>query len=218
MRTVTQTVRQILFESELPLEAMREGVLNFSAYAAQIHPKVEELTWKSVRIGTITVALTRIAKELATVDPIRPQVTIDDLKIKYPLVDISFEKTAVALEKLSTIAGILDNDAKKVFVTTEGMSEITIVASAKLAQTIQTHFGIPPKATFTDLVGVSVGFDPKYLAVANTLYALISAVASKRINIIELISTHTELMFVIQQEDREKCVAALQQHFSPSTS
>jgi aspartokinase len=214
MRTVTQIVRQIVTESEVPLEAIREEILNFSAYAKQIHPAVEKLTWKSVKVGTITVALTRIAKELPNTPPLRPQITIDDLKIKYPLVDISFEKTAHALERLSTIAGILESDAKKVFVTTEGMSEISIVASAKLSETIQNHFGIAPKAIFIDLVGISVGFDPKYLDIPNTLYTLISAVASQRINIIELISTHTELMFVIRHEDREKCLEVLQRHFS----
>lgn len=214
MLTVTDAVREILFSSDIPLEAMRSGILNFSSYAKQIRPQVEISTWKAVKHGTIVVALTRIATELGSIPPLRPEVKIDDLQIKFPLADISYEKTDDILEKLSKLQEVLPLTSKKVFVMTEGSSEITIIASEDLCEAIRIHFEVKPKSEFRSLVGLTVSFDQKYLSVQNTIYTLTSSVAAKRINIIELVSTHSELMFVIEEKDRKECVEALQSHFT----
>jgi aspartokinase len=214
MLTVTDSVRRILFSQDTPLEAMRSGILNFTAYAVQIKSEVEKETWKQVKLGTIVVALTRIAQELGEIATLRPNVRIDDLKIKYPLIDISYEKTDAVVNKLLGLQEVLSVTSRNVFVMTEGASEVTIIASAELKETIKAHFEVTPKALFEDLVGITVSFDPKYLAIQNTLYSLTSAVASKRINIIELVSTYTEIMFVIEEKDRSECVEALQHHFT----
>ncbi len=218
MLTVTDAVRKILFSSDVPLEAMRSGILNFSAYAQSIHSQVEKMTWKTVKLGTIVVALTRIATTLEQVPTLRPQVKIDDLKIKFPLVDVSYEKTDALVQKLSKLQAALDITTKKVFVVTEGSSEITIIASQELHDAILSHFSVKPKGDFKDLVGITVSFDQHYLSVQNVIYALTSSVASKRINIIELISTYSELMFVIEEKDRQECVEALQEHFVQLTA
>lgn len=214
MLTVTDAVRKILFSQDTPLEAMRSGILNFTAYAVQIKSAVEKETWKQVKLGTIVVALTRIAQELKEVATLRPNVRIDDLKIKYPLIDISYEKTEAVVNKLLGLQEVLSVTSRNVFVMTEGASEVTIIASEELKETIKSHFEVPPKALFDNLVGITVSFDPKYLAIQNTLYSLTSAVASRRINIIELVSTYTEIMFVIEEKDRSECVEALQHHFT----
>lgn len=214
MKTVTDSVRSILFSSDTALEAMRSGILNLSAYACVIKPMVEKETWKQVKAGTITVALSRIAAQLQTVEPLRPAVTISDLSIQSDLSDISFEKTEKLLELLPQLQTALHHKRRGVFVQTIGMSEVTFITSAELKDVLLQTIHEEPKSMYEGLVGITVGFDTKYLSLPNVIYSLISTVASKRINIIEIVSTYTELMFVVEAKDREECVRTLEKHFT----
>lgn len=214
MRTVTDTVRTMILESDIELETLRLGELNLSAYADRIRPTVEEQTWKTVERGTIVVALSRIAKEVVSLGSLRPPIVIDDIKIQSPLCDITYEKTAHTIQSALTLQSQLTLGEKTIFVMTQGMSEITIVASARLGGEIKDHFKVQPKAEFDSLAGISVGFSPKYLGIPNAMYTLCSSIASKRINIIEMISTYTELMFVVKDQDKHSVIAVLERFFA----
>lgn len=212
MRTVSSIVSSILSEDDMATQAISLGVLNLSAYATKILPLVEEKAWKPVQKGTIVVALARIASN-QELPALRPQVIIDDLKIKSPLCDITYEKTEENSESVQTLRGALPIVSRSVFAMTEGMSEITIVASQELLPAIQEHFGVKPKSLFPSVTGISVGFSKEYLSIPNAIYTIMNSVAVKHINIIEIISTYTELMFVLEDKDREACVNALEKHF-----
>ncbi|MBP9700552.1 hypothetical protein KBD71_04700 [Candidatus Woesebacteria bacterium] len=217
MRTITQAVREILLSSDVAQEALSLQILNLSAYAKHIQPEVEKLTWKEVKPGTITVALFRLQSEFGKLSLLRPQVKIDTLSIQTDLVDLSFEKTEVLLSRIPTLHTTLLHTPRTVFVQTVGMHEVTYIASRGLQDGIISHLGQPVKCIHENLVGISMGFDDSYLLVPNTIYTLISSVASKRINIIEIVSTLTELMVVVDQKDREACVKALEPHFQPTS-
>ncbi|HSW89649.1 MAG TPA: hypothetical protein VLH19_02125, partial [Patescibacteria group bacterium] len=111
------------------------------------------------------------------------------------------------------ISSLLSNVSKKNLVISEGIDEITIIAAQELQDDIKAHFSALPKNVFTDLVGICVRFPSEYIEVPNALFSLISGVSLQRINIIELVSTYTQLMIVVRQEDRERTVGALQKFF-----
>ncbi len=213
MRTITQAVREIVSSSDVAQEALTSQILNLSAYAKRIQPEVEKLTWKEVKPGTIAVALFRLQEEFTTQPKLRPMVLIENLSIQTDLVDVSFEKTEQLLAKIPSLHATLVHTPRTVFVETVGMHEVTFIASKSLKEGILAHLGLPTKSSYEGLVGISLGFDSQYLSVPNTIYTLISSVASKRINIVEIVSTYTELMIVVDQKDRETCVKALEPHF-----
>jgi hypothetical protein len=47
MRTISDSVRQIVYQSEGIMTALRAGHLNMSSYAKTIHGDIEEATQKS---------------------------------------------------------------------------------------------------------------------------------------------------------------------------
>ena len=67
-----------------------------------------------------------------------------------------------------------------------------------------------PKALITDLVSITVRFDDVYIWIPNVTYALVRQFALSRINIVEIISTYTELTFMVRQNDLERAFAILQ--------
>jgi len=50
--------------------------------------------------------------------------------------------------------------------------------------------------------------------VPNVFYVLFSALAAKRIVILEVVSTFTEITFLVKRDDMEQTLAALNTYFS----
>lgn len=210
MITITDATRSTLFEDDIALQAMHAGLLNLSAYAERILHVVEEKTIKEVKKGTIVVALTRIAKEVDGSASLRPQVTLDDLSIKSPLCDISFHKTKANRRKLANLYKSVEVDENAFFTVTQSLSEITIILPQSLLTNILNHFNDEPKAVYKDRVGITVRFPKEYLLVPNVLYTIQAALAIHKINFTEVISTYTEFSFIINKEDLEIAIRALQ--------
>jgi aspartokinase len=210
MITITDVTRSILLEDDIALQAMHTGLLNLSAYAKRILPVLEEKTFKEVKKGTIVVALARIAHEIEGSASLRPQIILDDLSIKSPLCDISFNKTELTRGKLTNLYQNIEINENAFFTLTQSISEITIIAPQSLLNDILTHFNEEPKAVYRDRVGITVRFSKEYLSVPNVLYTIQAALAVRKINFTEVISTYTEFSFIINKEDLEIATQALQ--------
>lgn len=212
MIKVSDIVLELLMEDNLAREAYLLGILNLSAYAEHIQEEVEERTLKPIRKGTIIVALSRIDKKLLQQDPLQPKVVINNICVKSALCEITYEKTTSNLNKLAHL-----NTAwigkREFFALTEGLAEITIICPKEASVTIMKHFGSTPKVEFEKLVAVTVRFSADYLNVPNTIFTLMASLAAQRINIIEVVSTFTEISFIVRQEELEKSIAALNKHF-----
>ena len=214
MITVYEIVHQLLKEDDIALEAARRGILNLSSYAKLIKAAVEEKTLKEVRLGTIVVALSRcIPRVIAQVPPLIPSLCVQDISIRAPLFEISFEKTSAVLKKVSTLSHIWLNQG--FFTLTEGLGEVTIISDAVLRSEIKAHFNTRPKGEYTDLVGITVRFDEQeYLEIPNAIFSLINALSVKRVNVIEVVSTYTEISFIVRSKEMDVAIEALKPFFT----
>lgn len=218
MRSVSSAVEVVITQDTIALEAIMRGVLNLSAYAEEIQPEIEKITWKEVKKGTIVVALSRFIKEMhnnVVSSSIRPYVYVDDISIRSPLCNISFEKTKKAQEATKKILeSTMYLKENSFFTITEGVSEITLIVPQKICNTIlnvylQPMYNLQPKAVYRNLVGISVKFSEKYLSVPNVVYTLLGKLAVDKINVIEVVSTYTELAIIVEEKYTEQAVLAL---------
>jgi aspartokinase len=212
MINISEKLKELLENDEIALEATKAGFLNFSAYATSIHKELEKKCKKSIKHSTIVVSLTRIAKTLKKEAELKPTVYIEDLSIKSPLYELTYEKTRENTLKLSSLNNLLTSH-NDFFIITQGIDEVTIICSKKPMEIIKGHFTDEPKSFYKGLVAVTVKFSEEYLTTPNVIYGFISAVAVKRINVIEIISTYTELTFILKNEDMNKAVEVFEQFF-----
>lgn len=211
MIKIIDTVFELLSASPVALEALRANVLNLSAYAEQIHGQVEAKTFKPVKKATIVVALSRLAKKVDGIPPLQPPISLHELSIKTPLVDITYDKTEISSGTLRSLPQKISQASFLTF--TEGINEVTIIASEDAKEKILGHFQTKPKAVFVDLVGVSSTFSEADLFQPNIIYGILAILAGKRINIVEIVSTYTELTIIIEKNDLEKTVQVLRGFF-----
>lgn len=211
MIKISNVVREIIQEDLVATEAIRLGILNLSAYASQIKHEVEARTLKEVKNSSIVVALSRLEIEQISSGTISPYVPIRNISVKGSLAELTYEKTESSLADLSIIDTSLLR-SREFFAITEGLVEITIVCPREKIPRIEAHFSTLAKSKIDKLVAITVRFPPEFLSIPNAIYTLVSALAIKRINLVEVISTYTELSFIVQQENLEITLASLHRY------
>ncbi len=214
MVTVAKAVSEIIKTDELGLEAFRAGILNLSAYAEKIQKRVEAITFKQVKKGTITVALSRTTKGLPTV-PLHSQLIVSNIAVKSSLSALTFDKTPEVYRKISILNPfiLLLHD---LFAVVEGPSEVTIVYSERSNETILNHFATKPKAEYDNLAAITVQIPKKLADTPNVVYSFLSVLAVKRIHVIQIVTTFAETSFIIKKEDMEESLKSLNTFYEKS--
>jgi hypothetical protein len=207
MIKIQPIVREIILEEVEAYAALTNGYMNMSSYAYRIRPAVEALTKKQVTVNGLVVALSRLRKEFKKEKPLVQEVDITNITTKLPLSEIVYENTDTAILKLESFHKKIRITREDFFTTTVSTTELNIICSSSVTDKVLRHFNTKPKFKTYGLAAIGISFNPKHLDVPNTMFSLILVTAKARINIIELVSTYTELIFVVAEKDFGKTVA-----------
>jgi hypothetical protein len=200
-------VRDIVLEEMEALFALTNGYMNMSSYAHRIKPAVEIQTKKQVTITSLVVSLSRLRKEFKKERPLIQDVPIKNITTKLPLSEMVYENNIKFLEKFESLHKKISVTREDFFIATIGTHEVNIIASSNLATKIMRHFETKPKIINHNLTAIGISLDPEVFEKPNIFFSLLSVTARARINIEELISTSTELIFVVAEKDFGKTVA-----------
>lgn len=199
-------VREVLLGEMEALFALTNGYMNMSSYAHRIKPRVEEMTRKPVTITSLVVALSRLRKELKKEKPLIQDVPITNITTKLPLTELAYENTSEFIENLEALHKNINLSQDDFFTITMGTSEIDVICSANLENKILKYLKIKPKYINHNFAAVGISFDSKVFGMPNVFFSLLAVTARARINIEELISTPTELIFIVAEKDFAKTV------------
>jgi len=206
MLKIAEMVREEVMGDEAAGIALDRGLLNLRAYARDIHAQIEAKTKKRVKLGSIVAALSRMGKQGGV--SVVPEVTITDMTIKAPLVELIFDKNEKVIAGLREFYRGNTVGPTEFLAVTQGTAEVNVIVSEKEREAVEA-MGKKPKAVIDNLVGLSVRFSAEYVSVPNVIYSLIKKLAVRRINIVEIVSTYTELTFVIDRKDLTQALEGL---------
>ena len=207
MIKIQTVVRDLILRELEACIALTNGYMNMSSYAYHIRPKVEALTKKDVTIPSLVVTLSRIRKEFKKEKPLIQEVPITNITTKLPLSEIAYENTNNFLEQLESLHKNIPVSQEDFFTITRGMTEVDIICSANLESKVLKHFKVKPKWVNHNFAAIGISYDPKVFGMPNIFFSLLSVTARARINIEELVSTPTELIFIIAEKDFGRTVA-----------
>jgi aspartokinase len=216
MLKVASIVEEIVATSEFALEGIQNGCLNLSAYAKQILPIVEAKTKKPVTLGSIVAALSRLPAAQNTNDlkPFTPDIEAYNLLSRSGLAEITYVKTP----QNQALVTQLYNDPKfasaQFFVVTLGLSEISIITTEEAGRAVVELFAPQkPKLYLTNLASLSMQMPESGIETPNQFYTIIKQFALKRINIVEFVTTYTELSFILDNKDLKQAFNLLHDAF-----
>lgn len=205
MIKVSTAVQDIITASEPDRSALLRGVLNFTAYAKLIQPEVERRTHKPVQLGSIVVALSRLSSQLKDAKPLLPTVRLESLAVKSNLAEITFAKTQENKTRAQKLYAHKDFAQADFLTVTYGVGEISIFAPMHLVKPALAAFKPEkPRLLLQNLAALTVQFDEHYIETPNMYYVLLQRLAAQQINIVEVVSTFTELTLLVAQKDLNK--------------
>lgn len=203
MLKVSTIVEEIVYTSEFAQEGLDNGCLNLSAYAQSIKALVEVKTKKPVKLGSIVASLSRLsARNAKAQKPFVPEVEAHNLVSRSGLAEITYVKTPDNQKLVSKLYSDYKFTGSQFFVVTLGLSEISIITTEELTEDIEIMFGNQkPKLFLMNLASLSMQTSESGIETPNQFYAIIRHFALQRINIVEFITTYTELSFILDQKD-----------------
>jgi aspartokinase len=213
MRKISDAVEQIITEDDLVRVVGSKGLLNNRAYAKSIKERVEELTMKPVKLGSVTTAVSRYLDDSEPIT-VPPSNDIERISVQKNLAAITYERTEDISSKVSKLYTQITESKNRYITLTQGNNEITVIADHESIERIKNELGSQNMIYDIDsIAGISVKFGIKYMDIPNLFYLLIRRLAVKNINIIEIVSTATELTFIIKNSDVSTALKSLESEF-----
>ncbi|HTE49171.1 MAG TPA: hypothetical protein VK675_04665 [Candidatus Paceibacterota bacterium] len=207
MIKIQPIVREIVLGEIEAYFALTNGYMNMSSYAHRIRAVVETRAKKQVTITSLVVSLSRLRKEFKKGRPLIHDVAIKNISTKLPLTEIAYEKTNNFIKELETLHKNISVSQEDFFTIGMGTTEIDIICSANLEGKVLKHFKIMPKWVNHNFAAIGISYGPEVFGTPNVFFSLLSITARARINIEELVSTPTELIFIVAEKDFGQTVA-----------
>ena len=203
MLTTTDCVRQIVQKSPFVAEMLRNDWLNLSQYAQSIKSEIETKTWKEVQLGSIITALGRVRSEIKQKFEI--QLKINDLSLKVPITEINFAKNSDHNTKNSEIYQVLSGVENSFLNIISGNTETGVFVNSKYQSQVLAVFEPQKPNLFLENLGaVSIKFDPQYLQISGSVYQVLKHLIWESVNLLEIISTYTELTLIVTKANAHK--------------
>lgn len=211
MATISHIVGKIVSSRNVLHEAIEQGIISFGNLAEQLIPEIEAELSKKVRHSAVVMALRRYAENIQKLHP-KPKFDYNsEIIMKTNLFDISVRKSPELFGKLKKVYAVVNYEKGDVLNIIHGNYEVSIVSNMRHLEKIKNELkGEKILNSEKDLVSLSLSFTGDFMHTPGIISAAARKLNWENVNIYELVSTLTELTFIVSKKDSAKGYAALQ--------
>jgi hypothetical protein len=217
MVTVSHLVKKIVSENTFLLEAMCKNLISYGNLAEQLKPEIERELQKKVKESAIIMALRRYEEELQDFDKkIKKFKFQGEIIVRTNIIDFNIVKSSNLLNKIKNLYSLVNFGKGDTLNIILGSNEVSIVTNEKYKNKLPNFLkGEKILNKEFDLVALTIVFEGKnFLTTPGVIFTAIRKLAWEQINIYEIVSTMTELTFILGKKDSMKAYNALQEFVS----
>jgi aspartokinase len=212
MRRISAVIQQILQGNPFIQFGFYHRLFNLTQLALYLQPLIEARTQKAVQVSAITMNLSRLQRRLTTDSPIVNSFHIDHLTIHSGLCTLTYHKNSDTYRKINELYKRIQKENGYSSIA-QGMREITVIIESAFLPLLQEMIKQAPVYQHMHLASVGVQFDRRYAKIPGLLYTLLQRVTLQNINLIEISSTYTEIVFYVDEKDTRTVFDTLFQSF-----
>ena len=206
MPTIAHLTRKLIEKKPFLEEALAEGVINNAALAEKMIPDLEKELKKKVKFSAVNLAIRRMAEGITTKPIIHLKFDKDsDITAKSNIIEIILYKTDKIPEYIKNIYALMDF-AKGDFLTiTQGINEVMIITNKKHEQKISNL--LPDKIVkkkIKNLSTLTVNIPESAVEEIGLFYIISKALNWENINIIDIVSTYTEISLIVKEDEASR--------------
>ncbi len=212
MATVALIVENIVKRRPFLEEALAQGIINYAALAQELLPDVEQELQKKVQPAAILMALRRFQEKLekSFIPKARIKFKESDVMLRSDLFEITIVNSPTAIKKMKTLYDLVDVTRGDFLTVTHGIYEITIISNRKHKQKIISLLEEEEtKKMIEKLSSVTMKIPLEAIHTVGLFYILMKALNWENINIVEIVSTLTEMTFILEEKDAPKAFTTL---------
>jgi aspartokinase len=212
MVTVSHLVKKYLDEHSMVQDALEEGILSNAALAEKIQKPLERELGKKIMLPAIVMALRRAHEKIESHEKkhFKP-LFAKELLMKTNLVDITVLKSRELYQILHKIYKSVEYEKGDTLNIIHGNYEISIITnekhSKKFLKLVKKERII---AVEKNLVSLSLTYPKEFVSSLGVIAKITKKLAWENVNIIEIVSTTTELAVIVKEKDTLNAYHALQ--------
>ena len=204
MVTVAHVVSHIIQSRTYLEEALVNDIINYAYLADMLKPEIEKEMRHEVNRYAIIMALRRFTETLKESFVGQPMMDIGtaDITITSGIFEITAVKDAETMKIVSKLYDLVDFNKGDFLTITQGLYEITILSNVRYKERMLDLFDKRDvKKVSTGLSSLTVRIPEKAAESLGLLYTLTKALSWENVNIFEVVSTLSEEIFIISEED-----------------
>ena len=214
MVTVSHIVKKIVSEHPFVEEALGKGIISYGNFAEEILPKIEQALSKKIKHAAIVMALRRYSDEIS--EHRKKSKSFDykgEILMKTNIADFTVVKSPSLLAKLKNIYNLVNFERGDTLNVILGNNEVSIVINEKYAEKLAKFLsGEKILNKEHGLVALTIIFtSDDFLHTPGIIFNAVRKLAWDNINIFEIVSTMTELTFILNKKDSMKAYEVLQE-------
>ena len=214
MVTVSHLVKKFVREQPFLEESLGIGIINYANLAELLIPRIEKELNNKVKQAAVVMALRRYADEISKH---RKKVSGFDYSgeiiIKSNICDFTVAKSPSLLTKLKTIQNLVNFERGDTLNVILGNNEVSVIINEKYSEKLK-KFLAEEKIVNKEhkLVALTIVFtSDDFVHTPGVIFNIVRKMAWENINIYEIISTMTELVFILSVNDSMKAYSLLQE-------
>ena len=212
MPSVARAVAEIVEKRPFLEEALATEIVNYSYLAELLKPDVENEIGRGVKLSAIIMALRRLGESLkggfVGTTPIKFKGS--DITVKSGIFELTVPRTESSLRSVPKLYELVDF-SKGDFLTVTDASLPMVLASTAFPKSS------PIFTLYFELDNMVISYNPcvtvkipkEAVGEVGAIYMLIKALSWNNINIVEIVSTFTELTFIIREGDTGRAFNSL---------
>lgn len=212
MITIQTATEKVIEDTPYLEEVLGSKLLNLSSVARKIKPQLEEALLKDVEIGAIVMALKRLeerssGKNKKAFDIARE---FEDISVKSNLFQITFKNSLSLGEKQDKLIKEASKNDRIFLAMSKSTQQTTFILSSSFVENVGKIFKEERElSNISNLSAITMIFSEESVKTPGVYYFVLKALARQGINIIEVVSSFTELTIVVEDQVVDKAFSVL---------
>ncbi|WP_283640602.1 hypothetical protein [Mesonia mobilis] len=213
MKTVAQSVEQILRAQPFLEEALQRSIINFSALAEELQPEIAAMLKKPVKTGAIMMALRRYHSPVGVSNNQKLKQAfknLGDITVRSNISAFTFKNTNTLVNCHGKLLSYVSANTHLFYAFTRGILESNIMISGSETEKVNSFFEAEHLLMQREaLAAISVQLPQDNFKVAGLYYQIFKHLAWQNIALYEVVSTTNEFTVLVEEELVEQAFAAI---------
>lgn len=214
MISTAEVVEFMVQASPLLEDGLARGIISYSALARDLGPSIEKRLFKPVTRGAIVMALKRVSKNIKQKQQtIHKTINLSGLTVRSNLTELTFANSETISGKHKQIFAISEKRNGVFCSLSQGVAETMIVVQEEIKDEIKNVFtGERMIASIDDISAITIMLSKESVITTGVYYSVLKLLAWNNINIIDVISTYSELTIMFANKDIDKAFSVLRNY------